>query len=199
MTTVPERAASWGGTERVATVVTVVFTLVQIGAVVAPDGAAALVAVTWSLLLFVAGSAAFLWAIVVAAGRSRDEQVTIAGVVWLTGSAPRSVARILRGALIVQSVVALVTAGIRPFSAVAFGCLAPMFGLGMLALHGARSGTFAPIGTSGPATVSESRVDRARREPHTGTDEAAEDAPPVAPEDPDDFDQLFRRRRKPRR
>ena len=76
---------------RVAIVATAVFVVAQVAADVHPSGAVLAVAVAWSLLLFVAGSVAFLWAIVVAAGRSRDEEVTLAGLVWLTGAAPASV------------------------------------------------------------------------------------------------------------
>ena len=35
-------------------------------------------------------------------------------------------------------------ASIRPFTEVAFGILAPMFGLGLMALWGGRHGTFPP-------------------------------------------------------
>ncbi len=180
-------------TVRVAVAATGVFTVTQIVATVAPRGTGALVAVAFSLVLFAAGSVAFVAAFVVAAGRSRDEGVTIAGVVWLTGAAPPAVARVLRLALVAQCVVALVTAGIRPFSAVAFGILAPMAGLGCIAWYGARHGTFTPI-----------VADRA--DPADGS-VASADAGPVEAErpaavdraDPDDFDQLFRRRRRRQR
>ncbi len=195
---------------RVAVVVTVIFGVLQIVGVIVPSGAVAAVAVTWSLVLFVVGSAAFVVAFVVAAGRSRDEVVTLAGVIWLTGVAPPRVARAYRILLVVQVAIALVSAGIRPFTAVAFGVLAPIFGLGSLAWHAARHGTFAPIPTAPPAPKvpldAEGPVHGATR------DAPVPDPPPLLHassgaadsrstddgdrSDPDDFDQLFRRRKR---
>lgn len=187
---------------RVAIGATELFVFAQVAADVHPAGGVLAVAVTWSLLLFVTGSIAFLWAILVAAGRSRDEEITLAGLVWLTGAAPARVARVLRWAVIMQTVAALVTAGVRPFTALAFGILAPMFGLGCLAWWAARHGTFAPIAAG-------SGVDR--RDLGCGSppapagagqhrpDDAAQPPEPVGAtdhQDPDDFDQLFKRRRR---
>ncbi|HET8930657.1 MAG TPA: hypothetical protein VFN21_08375 [Acidimicrobiales bacterium] len=183
-------------TVRVAVVGTALFTIAQIVASIAPRGATGLVAVVFSLVLFAAGSVAFVGAFVVAAGRSRDNRVTIAGVVWLTNAAPVTVARTLRIALVVQSGVALVTAGIRPFSAVAFGILAPMFGLGCIAWYGARHGTYAPIvaaADQNPAAETEDRGDVVDPTPPAAHESS------VDLEDPDDFDQLFRRRKRGRR
>ena len=196
---------------RVASAATAVFVVAQVVADVHPSGAALAVAVTWSLLLFVAGSVAFLWAIVVAAGRSRDEEVTLAGLVWLTGAAPAPVARVLRAAVITQTVVAFVTAGVRPFTALAFGILAPMFGLGCLAWWAARHGWFAAIApdegarhpddrrvpAAPPAPATSSRADQPgppEQDDAVASDEPVRTAADKA--DPDDFDHLFRRRRK---
>jgi hypothetical protein len=44
----------------------------------------------------------------------------------------------------VQLVVSLVVASIRPFTAVAFAILVPMFGIGMMGLWSARHGSFPP-------------------------------------------------------
>jgi hypothetical protein len=44
----------------------------------------------------------------------------------------------------VQTVVGVGVAAARPFTALAFSVLVPMFGLGMMALWGARHGTFTP-------------------------------------------------------
>lgn len=115
---------------------------VAAGAAVAwPDTMAvpyALVAV----VAFVAGCAAFLWGFAVALGRSRTEELSVAGLYFLTGSAPKAVQRHLLGALVVQSVVAVAAAAAQPYTAVAFGVLAPMLGLGLVGLWGARYGTF---------------------------------------------------------
>lgn len=176
--TVPTVQAAWAAT--------LLFTVTQIVGTVSPDGTPGLVAQVTSLVLFGVGSLVFVGAFVVAAGRSRDERITIAGVVWLTGAAPATVAWFLRGALVVQCAVALVTAGIRPFTAVAFGILAPMFGLGSLAWYGARHGAFAPIGPAAPTPEKAAPAPVA-----VGNDDERDD--------PDDFDQLFRRRRRGRR
>lgn len=159
---------------------TITLTVALLAAVIAPDGMAGTIVVAWSLVLFVAGSIAFLWAFVIAAGRSRDEQVTMAGVVWLTNAAPAAIARVLRWSLVAQAVVSVTLAGVRPFSAVAFGILAPMAGLGCLALYGARHGVFTTIGAP-----------MASVKPPVAT--PAESAERV---DPDDFDQIFRRRKR---
>lgn len=164
---------------RVAVATTVVFGVVQVLADVRPQGAVLAAAVFVSLGLFFAGSVAFLVGFVLAAGRSRDEQVTMAGLVWLTGSAPPFPTRVLRGVLVTQVVLALVTASVRPFTAVAFGILAPMAGLGLLVLWSARHGAFVRIGSPVAASPSTALPGPSTREPD---------------DDPDDFDQLFRRR-----
>lgn len=197
----PERLDA---TCRVAIGATAVFVIVQVAADVHPGGGVLAFAVAWSLLLFVTGSVAFLWAFLVAAGRSRDEQITIAGLVWLTGAAPARVARVLRSAVGLLVVAALATAAVRPFTALAFGILAPMFGLGCLAWWAARHGTFAPIVDTGganapvlghrpppaPVATESDRPDDAARTPESVDD--------TDHSDPDDFDQLFKRRPRKR-
>ena len=102
-------------------------------------------AVAVDVVLFVAGCVAFLYAYFRGIGRSREEAVTLAGLFFLAeGVAPRPVARALRLLLVVQVVVAVATAAARPFSSLAFGILAPMFGLSLLALWGAVHGRFPP-------------------------------------------------------
>jgi len=97
------------------------------------------------LVLFAVGCAAFLWAYALAIGRSRYETVTMAGLFFLSeGAAPPDVTRLLRGALAVQVVAAVAVASARPFTALAFSVLVPMFGLGLMALWAARHGRFPP-------------------------------------------------------
>ena len=103
-----------------------------------------LVALVLALGLFVAGSAAFSAALVLGAGRSRREEIVVPSLFFLQGSAPRPVRRRLLGALAVQVLVALVTAGVRPNTSLAFGVLAPMYGLGLAGLWAARHGAFPP-------------------------------------------------------
>lgn len=120
---------------------TVLLAVTAAAAVAWPDTMAVPYAVV-GIVAFVAGCAAFLWSFAIALGRSRTEELSVAGLYFLTGSAPKAVQRRLLGALLVQSVIAVVAAAAQPYTAVAFGVLAPMLGLGLVGLWGARYGTF---------------------------------------------------------
>jgi hypothetical protein len=127
--------ASWIGT--------VVFTVTAVAAVV--EESARAIAATVALLLFAAGIAAFVWALVVAAGRSRTDAIGMGGLFFLAGTtAPAATRRPLLASLAAQVVVALASASVRPFTSVAFGVLVPMYGLGLAGLWGARHGVFGP-------------------------------------------------------
>jgi hypothetical protein len=94
-------------------------------------------------VLFVVGTGALLWAYAVGISRSRTELVDIPGLFLLSGPvAPDALRRRFRVALGLQIIAVVVAASIRPFTEVAFGILAPMYGLGLMALWGARHGTF---------------------------------------------------------
>jgi hypothetical protein len=80
-------------------------------------------------------------AFAIAVGRSRMETVTLGGVYFLVG-APSAARRPLLGALGVQVVVALAAGIVRIYTPVAFVALAPMFGLGVAGLWGARRAVF---------------------------------------------------------
>jgi hypothetical protein len=96
-------------------------------------------------LLFVIGTGALLWAYALGIARSRTDVVDIPGLFLLAGAvAPEPTRRTFRVALAVQVVAVVVAASIRPFTEVAFGILAPMYGLGLMALWGARHGAFPP-------------------------------------------------------
>jgi hypothetical protein len=120
----------------------VVFTISSVAAVLVRD--ARPVAVAVSVALFAAGAAIMLLALVRAAGRSRTDEVTVPGIFFLADSAPKALRRHLLASLAVQVVVAFVTAGVRPFTSLAFGILAPVYGLGVTGLWGARHGRFGP-------------------------------------------------------
>jgi hypothetical protein len=129
---------------------TVVFAVVSVAAAVAPDPLE-YVAVPLDLVLFVVGCAAFLWAYAVAIGRSRYDDLSMAGVFFLADrTAPARVTRSFRLVLAAQVVVAVATAAVRPFTALAFGVLVPMLGLGLMALWGARHGVFPRRTSPGP-------------------------------------------------
>ena len=122
---------------------TVVLAVVLTGAVAAPDTGGVLAA-GWSLLLFAAGCGLFLWAYAIAVQRSRIDVIGIDGLFFLIGTAPPSVRRRFLGLLAVQTLLSIMAAASRPFTAVAFGVLAPMFGLGIQGLWAARHGRFEP-------------------------------------------------------
>ena len=127
--------ASWAGTA--------VFVAAAAAGAADPDpfeSAVTLVAV----VLFAVGVVAFLWAFFRAAGRSRTEELSVAGVWFLSGSAPPGVRRALLSSFAVQVVVSVAAASIRPFTEVAFGVLVPVYGLGLSGAWGAAHGTFPP-------------------------------------------------------
>jgi hypothetical protein len=102
----------------------------------------AIVAAVVDLILFGAGCAAFLWAYAVAVSRSRTHVVHLAGLFFLSGTAPKPVAIRLRGTFFAQVGLAVLTASLRPFTPLAFGVLVPVYGLGLMGLWGARHGVF---------------------------------------------------------
>ncbi len=100
-------------------------------------------ALVLDVLLFATGCVLFALAFFRAADRSRREAIGIGGLFFLAGDvAPPSVRRQLVGALVIQTVVGLATAGIRLYTNLAAGTLVPMFGLGLCGLWAARYGTF---------------------------------------------------------
>jgi hypothetical protein len=117
-----------------------VFVLIAVAATLVEGlrGAAAVV----DAVLFFVGIGSFFVAYARAVARSRTDLLSIGGIYFLAGSAPRRVKVVLLGALAVQVVVALVTASVRPYTALAFGLLVPMFGIGVSGLWGAFHGTY---------------------------------------------------------
>lgn len=96
-------------------------------------------------VLFVVGSGALLWGYALGVSRSREEAITLPGLFFLgAGAAPRDVRRRFHLALAVQVVAVVAAALVRPDTEVAFGVLAPIFGLGLMAVWGGRHGTFGP-------------------------------------------------------
>lgn len=114
-----------------------------VAGIAAPDSADTVAAVV-SGVLFLVGVVLFLWGYASGVVRSKDEQITLAGLFFLSGTAPPVVRFRLRLALAVQVALAVAAASIRPYTAVAFAVLAPMLGLGAMAAWGARHGTFFP-------------------------------------------------------
>jgi hypothetical protein len=96
------------------------------------------------VVVFLAGATLFSWAFLIAAGRSRQEEVTVAGAFFLAGSITEDDRRWAYRFLIAQSVIGLVAASADPYTAMAFGILVPMFGLGVIAFLGSAHGVFRP-------------------------------------------------------
>ena len=116
--------------------------------IASPDGGGLLTA--WvSGALFAVGVVLFLWGYAVGVARSRDEQITLSGLFFLSGTAPEVVRFRLRLAFAVQVAIAVVAASVRAYTAVAFAVLAPMLGLGAMAMWGARHGAFEPKDDAG--------------------------------------------------
>ncbi len=109
-----------------------------------------------AVALFLAGCVLFVAAYTQAVRRSREVVIGVAQLFFLTAdSAPPDVRRSLLGAFGLQVALALGAAIARPYSSLAAGTLAPVFGLGLCGLWAARYGTFPPRnkgdGRKGPA------------------------------------------------
>lgn len=124
--------ASWGGTTA----------FVATAGLATVVSAVDLVALVVALGMFAAGTAAFTGAFVLAVRRSRTEEIVVPSLFFLQGSAPAPVRRHLFASLALEVVAAFVTAGVRPNTSLAFGILAPMYGLGLVGLWAARHGDF---------------------------------------------------------
>jgi hypothetical protein len=127
--------ASWIGT--------IVFVITAVASAIAPNTFIA-AGVATSMVLFFVGIGVFLWAYAVAVNRSRTDLIGMGGLFFLAGTAPRSVQLSLLGSLAVEVVVGLITAAVHPFTPLAFGVLAWMYGLALCGLWAARYGTFPP-------------------------------------------------------
>jgi ribosome-associated toxin RatA of RatAB toxin-antitoxin module len=123
---------------------TVVLAVVIVPGLVDPDGAGGQITLAGSVALFALGLVASVAAFWVAVQRSRTEELAVASAFLLLGSAPTEVRRNFYAALTLQVVLAVGAAALRPFTAVAFAVLAPLAGLGLMALWGSRHGSFPP-------------------------------------------------------
>lgn len=95
-----------------------------------------------SLVLFVGGCVLFLLALVEGARRSRRSVFGVGGWFFLSGAADRRTSWLLNGALGAQVVVGVAVAAARPFTALAFATLVPVFGLAVNGIWSARHGAF---------------------------------------------------------
>lgn len=129
---------------------TALFTAAALVGVAAPDPLAVSIGVL-DLLLFVLGVLAFVRTLLTAARRSRTEELSVAGIWFLQGSAPKDIQAWLLGSLALQVVVGIGTAMARP-DPLAFGTLVPVFGLGLAGLWAVRSGAFPPRRSTAPGS-----------------------------------------------
>jgi hypothetical protein len=97
-----------------------------------------------SLAMFFVGTGIFAWAYFVAIGRSREYEISVAGVFGLSESAPKRVRVQLFGSVVATTGIAIAAIAARPKSSLAFGFLAVMWALGLTGLWGARHGVFRP-------------------------------------------------------
>lgn len=150
------------GTEIVRTneVLTALFAVTSVLAVIFFDQPWKLIAVAVSLVCFSVGVVTFLWGYWTAVQRSRRDNIAVASLYFLADkSAPRALSVRMNSLLATQLVVGLVTALLRSStdgkagSTLAFGILVPVLGLGLNGLWGAQNGEFPPRNTGGNAEV----------------------------------------------
>lgn len=145
---------------------TALFVVSSVTAAVVFDGWVKIQGAAVALGLFAVGVAVFLWGYWSAVQRSRRDEMAVAELYFLMGSAiPRRVKWIMNGCLLTQTVVALATALARPTtpsgdsidgaggstagSTLAFGVLVPVLGLGLNGLWAAVHGRFPPRRSAG--------------------------------------------------
>ena len=121
---------------------TAIFVITAVAAAISPS-IFAVPAVVVALTLCAVGCVVFLWAFAIGVDRSRTENVSVAGLYFLSGGvAPAPVRWHFWAALVVQIVVAVATAAVRPLTSLAFGILVPVFGLGLMGRWAAEHGRF---------------------------------------------------------
>lgn len=131
---------------------TAAFTLTSGAATVWFGSTLQAVAFVTAMALFASGCMVYVLAYAAGIRRSRTHELGIGGWFFLAGSAPGWAQRHLLGSFAVQVVVSLVVAGARPFTSLAFGVLAPLFGLACCGWWGGAHGAFGRrISTDGRA------------------------------------------------
>lgn len=94
-----------------------------------------------SSVLFVGGCIGFGIGFVRAARRSRDEVIDLAGLFYLTGSAPTPIRKLLLGLWFAQIAIAV---GAIALSDPPFGVMAPVWGIGLITWWASLHATFPP-------------------------------------------------------
>ncbi|WP_426572554.1 hypothetical protein [Aquihabitans sp. McL0605] len=92
--------------------------------------------------LFIGGCIGFGIGFFRAVGRSRTEQIDMAGLFYLTDSAPKETQRVFMGLWFAQIAIAAVSIAVsRPFP---FEVMAPLWGIGIIAWWASSYATFPP-------------------------------------------------------
>ena len=132
-------------------ILTGLFVLTAVLAVVFFENPWKVVAATVALVCFSLGVVVFLWGYWTAVQRSRYDNIAVASMYFLTDNcAPKALARRMNILLTVQVVASVVTALMRsstdgkPGSTLAFGILVPVLGLGLNGLWASLHGEFSP-------------------------------------------------------
>lgn len=130
-------------------VATLVFSIVAVVSAIVFDDLFRVVIVAVSLSLFAVGVATFLLGFFAAVQLSREREISVTQLFFLTGSvADRTVKIPMSACLAVQTTVGIAAAIARPStdgktgSVLAFGVLVPMLGLGLNGLWASRHGAF---------------------------------------------------------
>lgn len=96
-------------------------------------------------IAFVIGVAVFALGMWNGIQRSRVDKVTLTGLVAIDGShVPKAPRNLLWASILIQLVVSIAFASLRPFTQQAFGLLVPVVGLGLATLFGSRFAAFHP-------------------------------------------------------
>ena len=145
----PRRTVNQSPIVRFNIVATLFFAIVAIVSAVVFDDLFRVVIVVVSLSLFAVGVATFLLGFFAAVQLSREREISVTQLFFLTGSvADRSVKLAMSVCLAVQTTVGIAAAIARPStdgkagSVLAFGVLVPMLGLGLNGLWASRHGAF---------------------------------------------------------
>jgi hypothetical protein len=116
------------------------FAVTAAPAAITGDDALVAIAIGCALLLFFVAIGAFVYAFALAVARSaRGDNVAVANLFFLQGSAPRSVQRSFLVLFLVCLAIAVATVAWEPF-----GVLVPMLPIGLAGVWAARYGTFPP-------------------------------------------------------
>jgi uncharacterized membrane protein (DUF441 family) len=125
---------------RVSWIATALLTLFDVAAAIGPK-TLLIPGTVVAVALFLGGCGVFFGAYVLSLRRSRTDAIDLEGLFFLR-TAPKTVRRHLLGSTLVQAIVAVTCATLRP--AAAAGILAPVSGLALGALWAARHGEFPP-------------------------------------------------------